>query len=89
MKTPVNVKSKHTDSAIGVEPLSESGVAPAADFTCTTRARGVICTGAGDLVIDTPGQKQVTVPLPVGQFAILIDKVYTAGSTATGVTLYY
>lgn len=84
-----NVKHTHEDSAIGVQVLAAAGAAPAVDFTCKTRARAVLIITAGDLVIDTPSNKQVVVPLPAGHHKILIDKVYASGSTAQGVTLLY
>lgn len=84
-----NVKHKREDSAITVEVVSASGAAPAADTTLGSVARGVIIQTAGNLVIKDLMGKQVTLPLPAGQFSICIQQIIASGSTAQGVTLLF
>jgi hypothetical protein len=84
-----NVKHRREDSAIAVKVVSAAGAAPAADLDLgSVTARGVIIVTAGNLVMDDLGGRKSTVPLPAGQFAICITKIYDT-STVEGVTLLF
>ena len=85
----MNVKHKFEDSAIDVLNLSAAGAAPGSDSTFNSVARGVICQTAGNLEITTLSDRKVVIPVPVGQLSICIKKVWSASTTAQGVSVLF
>ena len=86
---PQATKGRIPESACDVIPISASGVAPAADQGYSY-GRGLLIAGAGDLTVTmvnmADGQK-ATIPVPAGQLSLATKKIWSSGSTATGVTV--
>jgi hypothetical protein len=89
-----------TPQMYDIEAVSVSGAPPGGDWTPAVGkkqnfARAFSINGAGNVKVDflgvggSGGAIGVVIPLPVGKFDIAVKKIYAAGTTATGVSVYY
>ena len=89
-----------TPQMYDIEAVSVSGASPGGEWTPAVGkkqkfARAFSINGAGNVKVDflgvggSGGAIGVVIPLPVGKFDIAVKKIYAAGTTATGLSVYY